>query len=84
MFTSHMFYGGHGLASIFVDAIIRSVIYHMVGDAMRDHGGAGHGMSGLVIIGLILVVVLVLIFAFRIVGGLANSIGRGVRGGGRY
>lgn len=82
MFHSHMFYGGHGLGSMVADAVIRSVIYHLVGDAMRGLGG--HGSSGLMLIGVLLIGVVLALIVFRFLGTALNAIGRSVRGGSRY
>ncbi|MBN3776338.1 hypothetical protein G3O06_02015 [Burkholderia sp. Ac-20345] len=84
MFHSHMFYGGHGLGSMVADAVIRSVIYHLVGDAMRSLGGHGIASSGLLLIGVLLIVVVLALFVFRFLGTALNAVGRSVRGGSRY
>jgi hypothetical protein len=83
MFHSHMFYGGHGLGSMVADAVIRSMIYHLVGNAMRGLG-VGHGSSGLMLIGILLIVVVLALLMFRLLGTALNAVGRSVRGGSRY
>ncbi|CAB3754632.1 hypothetical protein [Paraburkholderia humisilvae] len=84
MFYSHMFYGGHGLGSMVADAVIRSVIYHVVGNAMRGWGGYGHASSGLMLIGVALIVLVLALVVFRFLASALNAVGRSVRGGSRY
>ena len=58
MLHFYTLFGGHyGIGSMIVDAVIRSVVYNMVGNAMR-----GHGMSGLALIGILLAVVCCLLY----------------------
>ncbi|MBA9846550.1 hypothetical protein [Ralstonia pickettii] len=79
MLQFHALFGGHyGIGSMIVDAVIRSVVYNMVGNAMR-----GHGLSGLALIGIVLAVVCVCVLLIRCFGGMANAVGRSLRGGRR-